>query len=457
MAIRNAVVEPLTAAGLGSGLDITALVDQLVAAERQAPNNRLNLAEARVNRQVSSIGKLKSALAGFRDKLETLTNVDEFLGRKSAVSVEDLLSVTTEPDSATGTYDIEISSLATGQKIASQPFVDSATAVGYGTLTISTASAIVEVEISDQFNTLADISEAIDAAFADTGVRASIVTADDGARLVLTGAEGSGNAFSIAASGGDGGLSVLDYSSGTPGTYTEVASATDAVVTIDSFTVTSSGNVVAGAIEGVTLNLLDADPGSPFTVSITSDESKSTLALTSFVAAYNILNDTIKSETSFNVDTGESGALLGDSLIRRLQGTVRSAVSEILGDTNAAFRTLAEIGITTTSAGRLELNDAKLSDAIATDVNAVAQLFSAQGSIGSKLLESVQTFVDSDGFIELREDRLKDRLEDISEARTRLDQRLEAVRERFQRQFNAMDTLVAQLGTTSQFLAQQLG
>jgi flagellar hook-associated protein 2 len=450
-------VEGLTASGLGSGLDIKALVDQLVAAERQAPNDRLNLAEARVNRQVSSIGKLRSALADFRDRLEALNDIDEFLGRKASVSVEDVLSVTADTDSATGTFEIEVATLAAGQKIGSQSFVDVAAPVGYGTLTISTGSATVAVEISDQANTLADIRDAIDAVSSDTGVEATIVTADDGARLVLTGAEGSANGFSIVASGGDGGLAAFDYSVGTPGTYTEIAAAADAVLTIDGFSVTSSGNVVADAIEGVTLNLLEADPGNPFSVTITSDDEKAKLSLTSFVAAYNVLSETIKAETSFNAKTGEGGALLGDSLIRRIQGTVRSAISEVSDDTSAAFRTLAEIGIATTSDGRLELDDGKLSEAIATDITGVGQLFSAEGSIGTKLLERVAAFIESDGFIESREDRLRDRLEDLGEARERLEQRLEAVRERFQRQFNAMDSLVAQLGTTSQFLAQQLG
>ena len=222
-------------------------------------------------------------------------------------------------------------------------------------------------------------------------------------------------------------------------------------------TVTSSGNSVTEAIEGVTLNLLEADPGNPFTVSISSDEDKSRLGLTSFVAAYNILSQAIESETSFDAETGESGALLGDSLIRRLQTTVRGSVSAISDDSTAVFRTLAEIGITTTSEGRLELNDAKLGDAVAANIEGVAQLFSADGSVGAKLLEGVNRFADNDGFIDTREGRLRDRLEDISESRERLDLRLEVVRERIQRQFNAMDLLVAQLGTTSQFLAQQLG
>lgn len=450
-------MEPLTASGLGSGLDVKALVDQLVAAERQAPNSRLNLAEARVNREISSIGKLKSALADFKAKLEALNDLENFLGRTVSVGTEDLVAVTAAGDAAVGSYAIDVGTLAAGQKIASEAFTDAATAVGYGTLTLNVGGEVFDIEIASESNTLADVRDAITDIASDTGVVASIVTADDGARLVLTGADGAQNAFSLAASGGDGGLAVFDYSSGSPGTYTEISAAADASVTIDGFTVTSSSNSITDAIEGVTINLLEADPGNPFTVTVAHDEETATLALTGFVAAYNILADTIRAETAFNADTGESGALLGDSLTRRIQDTVRSAVSSFSADTNATFRTLAEIGVTTTSEGRLELDTAKLGEAIATDFDGVGQLFAAEGSVGAALLESIDSYADSDGFIELREDRLRGRLEDLSEARERLDERLEAVRERYQRQFNAMDALVAQLGTTSQFLAQQLG
>ncbi len=51
----------LTAPGLGSGLDVKTLVEQLVNLERQPAANRLNLVEARANRELSGLGKLKSA------------------------------------------------------------------------------------------------------------------------------------------------------------------------------------------------------------------------------------------------------------------------------------------------------------------------------------------------------------------------------------------------------------
>jgi flagellar hook-associated protein 2 len=64
--------------------------------------------------------------------------------------------------------------------------------------------------------------------------------------------------------------------------------------------------------------------------------------------------------------------------------------------------------------------------------------------------------LDGDGQIESREGTLQERLDRIADQREVLDRRMEAVRERLQRQFNAMDQLVAQLNNTSSFLSQQL-
>jgi flagellar hook-associated protein 2 len=451
-------MEGLTASGLGSGLDIKALVDQLVAAERQAPNDRLNLAEARVNREISSIGKIKSALAGLKDVLEKLSDPAKFQVRKVSVAEEALLSVSADSEAAPASYSIDIQSLASRQKIASSAFADAATAIGYGTLSISVGGAAFNVEISEEANTLADIRDAINSATTNTGVVASIVVADDGARLVLTGREtGSSNTFSVTSSGGDGGLAAFDYAIGTPGSYTEIAAAADAVVIVDGFTVTSASNTVTGAIEGVTLTLLKADPGNAFEFDVALDKDASKVTLSELIGAYNGVATAIAKETEYDAEAGLSGALLGDSTVRGIQDALRRGLSSIVGDSSSAYRTLAEIGVVTTAKGRLDLKSDRLDAAFASDFDGIGRLLAGEDGIASRLLERVEAYLASDGQIEGREDRLRGRLDDLKEDRERLEQRLEAVRKRYQLQFNAMDLFVSQLNTTSQFLAQQLG
>lgn len=65
-------------------------------------------------------------------------------------------------------------------------------------------------------------------------------------------------------------------------------------------------------------------------------------------------------------------------------------------------------------------------------------------------------FLDGDGILDARTDSLQDRADELDEQRQRLDLRIEAVEARYRAQFTALDTLLAQLQTTSSFLTQQL-
>ena len=53
--------------GVGSGLDLDGLVQQLIAAERQPKESRLNEKEERVEAEISGLAKVKSKLSGFQD------------------------------------------------------------------------------------------------------------------------------------------------------------------------------------------------------------------------------------------------------------------------------------------------------------------------------------------------------------------------------------------------------
>ena len=66
-------------------------------------------------------------------------------------------------------------------------------------------------------------------------------------------------------------------------------------------------------------------------------------------------------------------------------------------------------------------------------------------------------YTTANGLIDARTKGLQSSISDIGDQRTQLQTRLDALQTRLQAQFNAMDTLVAQLRTTSTFLTQQFG
>ena len=76
----------IVSSGIGSGLDIAGLVQQLVAAEAAPVQSRIGQQEARVQAKLSAFGSLKSALSEFRDKLEIMKDLDSFLARTGSAA-----------------------------------------------------------------------------------------------------------------------------------------------------------------------------------------------------------------------------------------------------------------------------------------------------------------------------------------------------------------------------------
>ena len=316
------------------------------------------------------------------------------------------------------------------------------------------------VSFVDGENTLEDIRDAINDSPDNPGVSATIVTADDGARLILNADEtGAGNVITVATSGGDGGLAVFDYDplSGT-NPMTELQAATDAVAVIDGFTVTNSTNTIDSAVEGLSISLLDAEVGNSTRVTIDFDQNAANAALSVFVDSYNSLASTIDQLTSFDAESGAAGPLLGDSIVRDIESSLRRELSSVVDlGINAPFALLAEIGITTDLSGKLELDTTKSADAIAENFDEVGLLFAKEDEGIAVRIDAVLALInDESGTIDLREDRLNGRLEDLKDQRDQLDERMLRVEDRLFKQFSALDTLLAQFQSTSSFLTSQL-
>lgn len=447
----------ITSAGYGSGLDISSLVDQLVSAERAPSANRLTNRESKANEELSALGKFRSALATFKDALANLKDLDKFQGRKVSVGDEEVFSATADSTSQPGSYEVEVLSLATSHRLRSAAFPDATSAVGTGTLQISVGGAATNIAIEGTANSLNDIRNAINSAPNNPGVRASVVNAADGSYLALSSTTtGTTGTITVSVTGGDGGLAGLAYDplSGT-NPMTMLTPAADASLKIDGVTVTSADNSVSDAIEGITIDLKAAEPGTVLNLSVELDPAGAKTSVQGFVTAYNKLMDTIAELTKYNADTREAAPLLGDATVRGVRDQLRR---ELAGSVSQGlYASLASIGVTTQPNGKLEVNATRLDDALDNDFDAVGRLFAGTTGLATRLDHVAESTLASNSSIATRENALKTTLKSITTQRTTLDERMEQVRERLRKQFTAMDTLVNQLKNTSSFLSQQLG
>ena len=446
--------------GVGSGLDVQGLVSQLVAAEGAPQTLRLNRQEAVLQGELSALGTLRSALAEFQTALQSLKDLDTFQGRTVTQNLTDFVSVTASSDAAPGGFSVEVEQLASAQRLASGPYTDQTSVVGTGTLTIAVGGASFAVDIDSDSNTLAGIRDAVNGAADNTGVVATIINAVDGSRLIFSATEtGLANTLTVTESDGDGGLADLVYDPDNAiENLTELDPAQDARVLIEGFAIESASNTITGAVDGIDIVLLAQNaPGEETEVSIGFDRAGARTSIDTLVDSYNSLVDAIDRLTSFDAETETAGPLLGDATVRNLTFQLRRELGASVSGLTGPFASLIDLGITAELDGKLAIDGAKLDAAFDEDFDAIGSLFStAEVGIAARLDALVDPYLNSGGLLDTRTDGLNASIEDIGDRRESLDERLAAVEARLFNQFNALDTLLAQLQSTSNFLSQQL-
>jgi len=157
--------------------------------------------------------------------------------------------------------------------------------------------------------------------------------------------------------------------------------AQDAVIQIDNSTVTKTSNSITDAIQGVTLNLTQADTSNPVTLSVSTDTSGLAEKVKNFANAYNDVNDFLTQQFAFDPKVKKAGVLLADSTVRSLQVLLKNIVSGSIPGLTSGKANLSQIGITSDSkTGTLKVNDSALSAAISADPEGVKRLFLGIGT-----------------------------------------------------------------------------
>lgn len=445
----------LSSLGVGSGLDITSLVNELVSAERAPVESRLSSQASDVATKISAMAQLKGALSTFQTAVDKLKTSSSLAALKATSSDESVFTATATSNAAESSYDVEVSQLAKAQQLVSTAtYASGDTAVGSGSLTLKVGSNSFEVTIDPSANTLKDIRDAINNASGNTGVKASLISGTSGTQLVLTGTKtGANNTISISADGGDGGLDALEYSSTATGNYTEKQAAQDAELTIAGIAYNGSSNTISDAIDGVTLKLLSTtEANSPETLTISNDSSTVQSNVQAFVDAYNTMIGVINSLDSYDADSQKAGALLGDGLLLSISGSITRLTTDRVSGLSSGYNSLATLGITTNADGTLSLDSTKYAAAVDKDPQALQGIFASSNGVASRLDTQLTDYLSTTGAIATRNDNLIQSQKDITTQSNELDARMEQVQARYTAQFTALDTLMSQLNSTSSYL-----
>lgn len=461
--------------GIGSGIDIDGIVKSMVAAERAPKESQLANLEKKTTTQITAVGALKSAISDFQTALGALNKPELFQARSASSSKSDLVGVTAGTTAGAGSYQIEVKELAASSKVALAAVKNTAETparFGAGSLEISLGNeGSFSITVDESNNTLADIRDAINKQGADKGVTATIVTDDEGARLVLSSSmTGADKDITVAASPsgavneGLQSLSILafdgvekpDADAGGPRI---LAKAQSAIISVDGLTITSATNKVEGAIEGVTLDLkAKTAADEPLTINVAEDKAGVKKQVQAFVDAYNKLIGVINAQTKVTpVGDGKTpvaGALVGDATARTLLGTIRSELTNVQGD--GAIRALVDLGITTQKDGTLKIDDDKLGKVMDSNFTALSALFTGEKGLATRLDEKLKPYTETGGILEQRNKVMTETISSIDKQKEDLNRRITSLQDRLFKQFNAMDLLVGQLANTSSSLIASL-
>lgn len=472
----------LSSLGVGSGLDAESIVTKLVAIEKQ-PAQAIATQNSKLETKVSTWGKIQSAFSALQDAAEALNKADFWTATTASSSDASAVSVTSSPESAAGSYSVNVSALASAQYIASQPFTSKTAAVGEGTLRIQlgtyandpdnappaatfnakAAALAAEIKIGPDDNTLEKIRDRINSA--NAGVTASLVTDASGTRLIMRGPTGVENGFKVSVTEDPAapGLSALAYDgtkikSQNPMSRTQLAG--NAVAEINGISVSSSSNTFSNVLDGVSLSVSKVTT-SPVSVNVASDTSSIKKGIDTFVSAYNSVVSTIRVQTLYDETSKTAGPLQGDATARGLLSQIRSLMGTGTS-ASSVFSRLPDIGLDIAKDGTLSTKSSKLNAAL-DNLPEMKKFFSnvnetdaSKNGIGQRVVELTKKLLQEDGAIDSKTDGLNSTIKRNKDKIERIEDRVTLVEARLRAQYSALDTNVSKLSGLQSYVAAQL-
>ena len=444
----------ISSAGIGSGLDVAKIVEQMVAAEK-VPLKKLEYKAEGIQTQISTYGEIKSLTSKLGDIVSKLTRDSAWNG-VSISSSNPTLSGTMTGIAATGTYNIKVTHLAQAQTTALGGTDGSALAKDQtmgadGTIKLKMGAVEKDISVSDS-DTLTKIATKINEA--EMGIQASVVTDVDGKeRLMLRSKEtGTDKAFTVDL----GSLSSAPAALG----QAEAQAAKNAKVKLNGMDVESRTNTFANPIPGMSFTVSEVT-STAATLNVKADTEAMKKNIQEFVEAYNALNDLLTQSTKYVEESKTAGVLQGDSATVSLQNSLRMLTQGISGSTGGLTR-LAEIGIQMQEGGKLSTDTTKLDKAL-TNLEGLKGLFANKADAlgqGGGIAVNFKNFTDKllsfDGTLNTKTDSLERTLKSNSAEQTKVNTRADTLEKRLYAQYSALDTKMASLNALNAYVSQMV-
>ncbi|QYK48563.1 MAG: flagellar filament capping protein FliD [Phycisphaeraceae bacterium] len=332
----------------------------------------------------------------------------------------------------------------------------------------------VEIDADD---TLQDVANKINSA--GIQLAASIVNDGTGSkpfRLSLT-SKTSGSAGRVLFDSGtlDLGLSTIDKGSDARIIFGGSNAASGLLLT-------SSSNTFSNVVTGLTIDAVGVSEN-PVRISVSQNTDSIVTEIRAFIDAFNTVLTRIDDQSKYNQETKTKGALLGDQTSQSLRRSLLTTIQSKAIGASGTYDDLADLGVRVGSGSRLELDEERLRNALATDPASVEQVLAGytQGDaeqyedlgngikvkiqnpegpftvlgLAGKIERLANTYIDSvSGILTGRKRSIDTQIEFQNKRIAEIDVRLASRRQVLQAQFVAMEQAIAQLQSQQSAISQ---
>ena len=390
----------------------------------------------------------------------TYTNVaDQVAAIQAAAGYEDLLFTV-----AANGNNIDLTYKTTGA-ISTAPTVSvggTSQTVTNPTSGVTAVNSPVVTKIPVTTTTPAGVVEAINAA--NKGVTASLVDTGTGGnnfRIVLSGDTGIAGTFAVTSSISDDlGFGDADKT---------LQTAQDAVINFEGLSISRGSNSVNDVISGTTIDL-NGVTSSAVRLNVTSDTSTLKTSLQDVVTVYNSLNSSLDNMGSVKDGSTDTlnGALAGDgSLISYIKNNIRTAVFNESSTKSGNVNALRDLGISIDRSGKMTFDETTYNSMVLNNFDDISKMLTAGTSnqsaydtaakgLSQDIATTLEGLTDKDGIVTTRSTNASSVLADHKEELTKLETRMTAVYQRYLSQFTAMESMMASLDATKDYLTGQL-
>jgi flagellar hook-associated protein 2 len=369
------MVDILNTLNAGSGVDIKTLAKNLTDTVRVPQQLAIDNRKLSSSAKISSVGKIMSVVEQFSSAATAIGNPQTFQRNPSSSDPTKItMEFTGGSTASTFSGKVAVNQLASETSILFPPLTSLSTNLAgtdaNRTLKLisgtagSPGSELATIDLKT-VNTLPALRDRINQI---AGFEATIITGGTTSSpsyyIGVKGKAGESNRFFASVTTDVNGTASNASGTGLVANGAEVIrQGTDAVISVDGVQITSGTNIFNDVLPNVTITA-KAVTNADVTLSSTYNTVGLSNAMATLVSGYNLMLETIKTETAFNIDPKKRGGLANNASTNGLVSELRRFTTQSIAGFNDGVHTLASLGVRTNRDGSLKLDETAFATAL---------------------------------------------------------------------------------------------